>query len=72
MTMWEGEHWICSNPNCRCEIVVETSASKVEGTNPKCSCGFAMRKRYRAPILTAIRLVNGSTELKETFFSQAR
>jgi hypothetical protein len=70
MTMQEGEHWICSNPNCRCEIVVETSAGLVEGANPKCSCGFAMKKRYSAPVLTAIRPVHDSAKLKELFFSQ--
>ena len=54
MTMQEGEHWICSNADCRCEVVVAASAGSKKGSNPTCSCGFAMRKRYSAPIFTAI------------------
>ena len=54
MMMQEGEHWICSNADCRCEVVVTAGAGSKEGRNPTCSCGFAMRKRYSAPIFTAI------------------
>jgi hypothetical protein len=54
MMMQEREHWICSNGHCRCEVVVTAGAGSKEGRNPTCSCGFAMRKRYSAPIFTAI------------------
>jgi len=49
MTMREGERWICSNPECRCEVYVVVAAGTADGTNPKCSCGFRMRKVYVAP-----------------------
>jgi hypothetical protein len=56
MMMQEGEHWICSNSDCRCEVVVAARAGGKEGRNPTCSCGFAMRKRYSAPIFTGLRI----------------
>jgi hypothetical protein len=55
MTMQEGERWICSNPMCRCEVVVVHRAGAVAGTNPQCSCGFAMRKVYAMPQIWEIR-----------------
>jgi len=33
---------------------VAASAGSKKGRNPTCSCGFAMRKRYSAPVFTAI------------------
>lgn len=70
MTMREGEHWICSN--CRCEVVVTTGTGRKEGTNPICSCGFAMRKRYSAPILTANPKPACANDFQEMIFSRAR
>jgi hypothetical protein len=66
MTMREGERWICSNPACRCEVLVVLSAGAGDGTNPRCSCGFAMRKRYKAPKLL---LLEGK-DLREKFYSK--
>ena len=66
MTMREGERWICSNPTCRCEVLVVLSAGDGDSTNPRCSCGFAMRKRYTTPKL---RVLEGK-DLKEKFYSE--
>jgi hypothetical protein len=65
MTMREGERWICPNPACGCEVLVVLSGTG-DGTNPRCSCGFAMRKRYTAPKL---RLLEGK-DLREKFYSK--
>ena len=55
MTMQVGERWICSKANCGCECVVVISASTREGTNPRCSCGSPMKKRYTAPVFREAR-----------------
>jgi hypothetical protein len=47
--MKSGEHWHCSNPACRCTILVETS-SVLEGQNPRCACGSIMKKDYSPPV----------------------
>jgi len=65
MTMQEGEHWICSNADCRCEVLVTAGAGSKEGRNPTCSCGFAMRKRYSAPIFTAIPSPGRANDIQE-------
>jgi len=72
MTMREGEHWICSNRSCRCEVVVTTSAGRKEGANPICSCGFAMRKRYSAPIFAAIPEPACAKDFQEMMLSRTR
>lgn len=48
MVMKSGEQWHCTNPVCHCEVVVR-SASEVEGSNPRCVCGYPMKKRYSPP-----------------------
>ncbi|HKW63247.1 MAG TPA: hypothetical protein VJN89_11925 [Candidatus Acidoferrum sp.] len=48
MMMNNGERWHCTNPACRCSILVETS-SKAGGQNPLCACGSAMKKTYAPP-----------------------
>ena len=49
MTMREGERWICSNPECGCQVCVLTAARTGDGTNPQCVCGSRMRKAYAPP-----------------------
>lgn len=49
MLMKSGEHWHCSNPACRCTILVETSGV-LEGQNPRCACGTVMKKDYSPPV----------------------
>ena len=49
MVMKTGERWHCTNPACRCSILVETS-SEAEGKNPLCTCGSLMKKRYSPPV----------------------
>jgi hypothetical protein len=51
MRMKTEDRWHCSNPACGCEVLVESSAS-ADGTNPRCSCGAAMKKKYASPVLT--------------------
>ncbi len=69
MTMQVGERWICSNSECRCEFVVTLSAGTGEGTNPRCSCGFPMKKRYTAPVIRVIQN-DEARNLHERFFSK--
>jgi hypothetical protein len=72
MTMREGEHLICSNPDCRCEVVVVVSAPSPTDRNPICTCGFALRKVYVAPTVRTIRNPDEVKELQEMFFSKIR
>lgn len=51
MMMKCGEEWHCTEPSCRCQIVVQ-SDSQVEGSNPRCSCGAPMKKKYTPPQMT--------------------
>lgn len=48
MVMKSGELWRCTNAACHCEVVVQ-STSEVEGSNPRCVCGFPMKKTYSRP-----------------------
>ena len=48
MIMKAGEQWNCSNPACRCEMVVQ-HANGMEGGNPRCGCGALMKKKYTQP-----------------------
>jgi len=50
MLMKNGERWHCTNPVCRCAILVESSG-EVEGHNPSCACGSPMKKQYSPPVL---------------------
>jgi hypothetical protein len=49
MVMKNGERWHCTNPACRCSILVETSG-EAEGKNPLCACGSVMKKEYAPPV----------------------
>lgn len=49
MKMRKGEKWICSNPACRSEFVVATGSAPENGVNPRCCCGFKMKKVYNVP-----------------------
>jgi hypothetical protein len=49
MNMKSGERWHCTNPACGCTVLVETNA-KLEGENPRCSCGGAFKKNYSPPV----------------------
>lgn len=71
-TMCKGEHWICSNPECRCEVFVVHPAVTTEGENPQCTCGFPMRKPYIAPIFRAIRDFDELKHLQEMFSPKAQ
>jgi hypothetical protein len=50
MLMKSGERWHCTNPLCRCEVLVESNGA-VQGTNPRCTCGSVLKKEYSAPVL---------------------
>jgi hypothetical protein len=45
------DHWHCTNSACGCEVRVQNRAI-ADGTNPRCSCGAVMKKRYASPALT--------------------
>jgi hypothetical protein len=46
-----GDRWVCKNTACRAEVSVLKSSELDAGTNPKCSCGSAMKKSYSKPVL---------------------
>ena len=49
MVMKSGERWHCTNPACRCSILVESSG-ETEGKNPLCARGSVMKKEYAPPV----------------------
>jgi hypothetical protein len=51
MQMKTEDRWHCTNPACGCEVLVETTGT-IDGENPRCSCGAAMKKKYVSPVLT--------------------
>jgi len=51
MRMKTEDRWHCTNPACGCEVLVESSGT-VDGENPRCACGAAMKKRYTSPLFT--------------------
>jgi len=56
MIMKTKERWHCSDAACACEVIVETSG-EVEGNNPRCACGAAMKKKYAAPALSYLEFL---------------
>ena len=70
MAIREGEHWICSNPNCRSQTYIVISAGTAVGTSPKCSCGSRMKKKYTAPGFRAIEHPDELEAYRRKFFSK--
>lgn len=56
MIMKAGQRWRCSNPACRCEVLVQTSG-ELEGSNPRCVCGAPMKKEYTPPNLSYLEFL---------------
>lgn len=56
MVMQMGERWHCTNPACRCEVLVQAN-SELSGTNPQCVCGAPMKKKYMPPHLTYLEFL---------------
>jgi len=48
MVMRSGEHWRCTNKACRCAVIVKVTG-EIDGRNPVCACGNAMKKEYSSP-----------------------
>ena len=48
MLMKAKERWLCVNPACGCQVIVEIGG-EVQGQNPRCACGGIMKKKYAAP-----------------------
>jgi hypothetical protein len=51
MHMKTEDRWHCTNPACRCKVLVESNANQ-GGKNPCCSCGATMKKKYASPVFT--------------------
>jgi hypothetical protein len=51
MIMKAGQEWHCTNPACRCEVLVQSTSEKTGG-NPRCVCGAAMKRSYTPPTFT--------------------
>jgi hypothetical protein len=45
MRFTKDERWICQNDACGSMILVLQS-SRLEGDNPRCSCGSVLKKEY--------------------------
>jgi len=58
MLMRMGERWRCTNPACRCEVLVESSG-KIKGTNPVCACGGTMKRKYVPPAVSYLEFLRG-------------
>jgi hypothetical protein len=56
MFMKSGEQWHCTNPACRCEVLVQENA-QIEGSNPRCVCGAPMKKNYSPPRFTYLNFL---------------
>ena len=65
MLMKAGERWRCSNPECRCEVLVQ-SGGAIDGRNPICVCGGAMKRKYAPPQLTYLEFLRGDNALSAT------
>ena len=51
MRMKTEDSWHCTNPECGCELMVESSAQD-KGKSPRRSRGAPMRKKYASPVFT--------------------
>lgn len=58
MLMRSGETWLCTNPACQGSVVVK-SGTYTEGTNPRCSCGARMKKKYTSPVFRYLDFLRG-------------
>ena len=56
MEMKAGEHWHCTNPLCKSEVVI-VQGSKIGGDNPVCVCGWVLKKKYVSPVLSGLDLL---------------
>ena len=56
MLMKTADRWHCTNPDCGCEVLVECSG-EVPGSNPRCTCGAPMKKKYVSPALSYLEFL---------------
>lgn len=50
----EGQRYVCSNPDCRCEKEVLAVPGSESAPKPYCACGSPMKKLYVKPTLTTL------------------
>jgi hypothetical protein len=62
MLMKTGERWHCTNPACRCEVLVQASG-KIDGKYPMCACGGTMKRKYASPALTYLEFLRAEEAL---------
>jgi hypothetical protein len=53
MNLWNHDHLICANPECRAEFLVINSPPEPKSA-PVCACGSALKKVYRSPQLRVL------------------
>lgn len=51
-----ADRWHCTNPNCGCEVLLE-SGGEVRVGNPRCACGAPMKKKYVSPALSYLEFL---------------
>lgn len=56
MLMRSADRWHCTNTECGCEVLVETSG-EIPGGNPRCTCGAVMKKKYTSPVLSCLEFL---------------
>jgi hypothetical protein len=57
MRLRRGDRLRCSNPKCGLQVIVTESGQMKEfTTQPRCACGFPMKKRYEKPTAAKTRL----------------
>jgi hypothetical protein len=49
MLLQSGDRWHCTNPACRCELLVERTL-EISAELVHCACGDVMKKLYSPPI----------------------
>ncbi len=56
MSLRTADRWHCCNPDCGCEVSVE-SVGEVQGSNPRCACGAPMKKKYVPPAFSYLEFL---------------
>jgi hypothetical protein len=61
----EGQRYICSNPQCRCEMQERAAPGPEPTTNPHCICGSRMKKLYQRPTLSKLTAAEAQERLRK-------
>jgi hypothetical protein len=65
ITSQPGDRWICQKPDCGAEFVVAAASEARPGSNPRCSCGSGMTRRYVAPTVRKLSVQEAGVFLQD-------